>query len=701
MNYGVNAEHKRRIEQMALYESNKIRNICLMGHGGDGKTSLAEAMLFLSKATDRLGKTSDGNTVCDFDAEEKKRTISISTALANIEWNGCKINILDIPGFFDFAGEALQAVRVADSAIIVIDGKSGCKVGTEISYEYAEKIPKAFFINKLDDSNAQFDNTLEGLHSVFGTKVCPVFIPIDGGYYSLIKDEAYSFDEKGNKTKMPTPASSSEKIAHYHTMLTEALAETSDGLMEKFFAEEPFTHEETISALNRGLIDGTIVPVFSGSATALTGVRELLDTVAASFCSPVDKKYDNIENQDGGTEPIEMKPDGDASVFVFKTVADPFVGKMSYFKVMNGKLKKDSILTNVVSGQVEKIAKLCTMRGSKQTDVDELVCGDIGVTAKLINTNTNDTLTSGSSKARYLTIKFPKPYLVMAIVPTAKGDEDKISGGITKLLEEDYTIRYEVNKETKQMCLYGLGDMHLDIITSKLKTRFGVSVTLVPAKVPYRETITKSAQVEGKHKKQSGGHGQYGHVRIEFSPGTQEGLEFTETVFGGSVPKNFFPAVEKGLQESLQKGTLAGYPVINVKANLYDGSYHPVDSSEMSFKIAANLAFKEGMKQCGTVLLEPIGSLKVLVPDSMMGDIIGDLNKRRGRILGTDQSEKKGFSVVEADVPQAEMGTYAIQLRAMTQGRGVFTYQFERYEEAPANVAQKVIEEAKKAAENE
>lgn len=686
---------------MPAYEPKNIRNVCLIGHGGDGKTSLAEAMLYLAKATDRLGKTTDGNTVCDYDAEEKKRAISISTSLASMEWNGCKINLLDTPGYFDFVGEVLQAVRAADSAVIVIDGKSGHKVGSELAFEYAANIPKAFFINKLDDENAHFDNVLDGLHDAFGTRVCPVFIPVEGGYYNLIDDVAYSFDAKGNRSEMAAPASSSDRIEHFKAMLAEAVAETSDDMMEKYFAEEPFTHEEIVEALHRGLIEGTMLPVFSGSAVTLAGVRVLLDTIASSFCSPVAKNWDNVEDEDGKLTKVTMDPDGDPAIFVFKTVADPFVGKMSYFKVMNGSVKKDTVMTNITTGQSEKISKLCTMRGSKQFDCEEFCCGDIGVTAKLNATNTNDTLTVGSGKGRYETIKFPQPYLVMAVQPKDKGDEDKISGGIAKLLEEDLTLRYEVNKETKQMCLYGLGDMHLDIVTGRLKSRYGVSVTLTEAKVPYRETIKKSAQVEGKHKKQSGGHGQYGHVKIEFSPGEQEGLEFTETIFGGSVPKNFHPAVEKGLQESMQKGILAGYPVINIKANLFDGSYHPVDSSEMSFKLAANLAFKEGMKQCNPVLLEPIGTLKVTVPDSLMGDIIGDLNKRRGRILGTDQAEKKGCTVVEAEVPQAEMGSYAIQLRAMTQGRGVYTYEFTRYEEAPANVAQKVIEEAKKAGDNE
>jgi len=691
---------------MAVFESSKIRNICLMGHGGDGKTSLAEAMLFLAKATDRLGKTTEGNTVCDYDAEEKKRGISVSTALANIEWNDVKINILDTPGYFDFAGEVKQAVRVAGSAIIVVDGKGGVKVGAELAFDYAGKAPKVFFINKIDDENARYEKALQALHDSFGTKVCPVFVPVfeDGkqvGFYSLIKDEYYTFDAKGNRSVATAPASFDDKLANYKSMFFEALAETSDELMEKFFADEPFTREEITKALAEGMQFGSIYPVFCGSATNLTGVRELLDTIATSFSSPLSRGKELVVGENGELikKPIEV--DGDPSIFVFKTVADPFVGKMSYFKVMSGTLKKDTMLVNTTTGQTEKIARIYTARGNKQTDVDELKCGDIGITAKLVNTNTNDTLAATANGLRYAPIEFPTPYLALAIVPKTKGDEDKISGGIAKLLEEDYTIKYENNAETKQMLIYGLGETHVDIITSKLKNRYGTSVDLTEPRVAYRETIKKSVQVEGKHKKQSGGSGQYGHVKITFSHGEDDALTFTESVVGGSVPKGYFPAVEKGLLEAMQKGVLAGFPMVNLAADLFDGSYHPVDSNEISFKLAAKLAYKEGIPKAGPVILEPIGNLKVLIPDALTGDIIGDLNKRRGRILGMDQSEKKGYTVVEAEVPQSEMMTYTITLRAMSQGRGSYTFDFERYEEAPSTIAQKVIEEAKKLADNE
>ena len=690
---------------MAKFQSNQIRNICLLGHGGDGKTSLTEAMLYLAKATDRLGKTADGNTVSDFDPEEISRGISISASLSNLVWNGKKINVLDTPGYFDFVGEVKQALSVADSAVFVVDGKSGCKVGTELCWEYAGKMPKAIFVNKMDDENAKFENVLSGLRDVFGSSVCPLFVPFhegsaDMGYYNLLTEKAYRFDKTGKATECELPADMKDQMADYVSELTESLAETSEELMEKFFAEEPFTHEEMSEALNTGLYTGTISPVFAGSATNLAGVSVLLDTIAASFVSPLDKTHHSVVDDSGKPAEIEANADGATALFVFKTAVDNF-GKKSFFKVMNGSLKKDMILVNKTSGQSEKIARILTCVGKKETEVEDLAYGDLGYTVKLVNTNTNATLAANDFPYKFPVITFPAPCLMMAVVPKAKGDEDKISTGISKLLEEDLTIKYTTNAETKEMLIYGVGDTHLSVIVSRLKNRFGTSVDLQTPKVPYRETIKKKASVEGKHKKQSGGHGQYGHVKIEFAPGEEEGLEFSETVFGGSVPKNFFPAVEKGLQESMAKGILAGYPVIRVKANLFDGSYHPVDSSEMAFKIAANLAFKEGMKQCGAVLLEPVGELKVMIPTSFSGDIMGDLPKRRGKIMGMSESEKKGYTVIEAEVPEAEMLTYATQLRAMTQGRGVYSFEFKRYEEAPAEVAEKVIEAAKKDNEEE
>ncbi len=689
---------------MAKYTSDLIRNICLIGHGGDGKTSLAESMLYLAKATDRLGKVSDGNTVCDFDPEEIKRGFSLAASVANFEWKGKKINLLDTPGYFDFVGEVRQALAVAGSAVIVVEAKGGVKVGAELAWDAAADIPKAFFINKLDDENADFAATFDSLREKFGKSVCPVIVPYgkgaDMGFYNLLQEEAYVFDKSGARSTVELPAQYKDEMGKYQSLIFESLAETSEELMEKFFAEEPFTHEEMETALNVGLCTGEISPVFCGSALNFAGVRTLLNYIASSFASPLDRKEHKIINEDGSEGTIVSSSDGNPSLFVFKTVADAF-GKKTFFKVMNGTLKKDTVLVNMTSGQNEKISRIVTPVGKTDIEADELAYGDIGYTVKLVNTNTNDTLNSPGSKFRYPEIKFPTPYFCLAISPKAKGDEDKIATGISKLLEEDHTVKYENNAETKQMCLYGLGEMHIDVITSRLKNRFGTTVTVSPAKVAYRETIKKKVQVEGKHKKQSGGHGQYGHVKIEFSPGTGEGLEFSESIFGGSVPKNFHPAVEKGLQESMAKGILAGYPVIGIKANLFDGSYHDVDSSEMSFKLAANLAFKEGMKQGGAVLLEPVGALKVSIPTSYSGDIMGDISKRRGRIMGMAESGRKGWTVIEAEVPSAEMSSYAVQLRAMTQGRGEYSFEFVRYEEAPAEVAAKVIEAAKKEAEAE
>lgn len=679
-----------------------IKNVCLLGHGGNGKTSLVESMLYLAKETDRLGKTADGNTVSDYDPEETKRKFSISASVLPIMWKGSKINFVDTPGTLDFAGEVMQSLRVCGTALIVMDAKSGVDVGSELAWERATAlgVPKAFFINKMDDDNANFGRTIEQMREVFGQAICPVAIPIivdrkPLGFADLITMKGYEYVKDGSQKEMNIPEESMQKILGFRDMLMEALALTGDDLMEKFFAGEAFTEEEMSAAMNKGIIDGTIAPVMVGSASTLMGIAPLLNIIADSFPNPLDRKGERNENG----EEVKPDPNGETAVFVFKTIADPFVGKMSFFKVMNGTLKKDMALTNLTSGQAEKFAHIYVMRGKKQTEVDEMVCGDIGMTPKLVATGTNDTL--GGSK-KYAPVEFPHPYMRMAIVPKAKGDEDKISTAVARMLEEDPTLRYENNAETKQMLLYGLGDTHLDVVVSKLKSRYGASVELVEARVPYRETIKKRVQVEGKHKKQSGGSGQYGHVKITFSPGEAEGLTFTQSVVGGSVPKGFYPAVEKGLLEAMQKGVLAGFPVVNLAADLFDGSYHPVDSNEISFKLAAKLAYKEGLPKANPVILEPVGTLKVRVPDGLVGDVIGDLNKRRGRVLGMNPDEHaKGRTIVEAEVPMAEMANYTIALRALSQGRGVFDYEFTRYEEAPANVAQKIIEDAKKNAVEE
>ncbi len=679
---------------MDNYNTKSIRNICLLGHGGGGKTSLAESMLYVTRATDRLGTTPQGNTVCDYDPEEIKRGFSLSASMAPVYWNGIKINILDTPGYLDFAGEVKQCVRVADAAVIVVDGKAGVEVGTELAWDYATGagIPKSFFINKFDDPEARFYKVFGALRDRFGVSLCPIIIPIiDGdkvvGFLDLIDMKDYFYDDKGTYTSKSIPEEYMPTALEYRNMLYESIAQTSEELMEKFFEGEEISREEAVLAIHEGIIHGDIVPVFCGSTKNCWAVGNLLDTIADSFPRPTARKVEM--SADGDDVAIEV--DGSASIFVFKTVADPFVGKMSFFKVMNGSLKSDMTLTNLSSEKQEKLGKIYTVMGKKQIEVPELCCGDIGMIAKLANTNTSDTLALDVASPKYASVEYPASYYCRSIAPQSRGDEDKISSGISRLLEEDPTLRFENNAETKQLLVYGMGDIHLDVIVSRLKSRFGTSVVLGEPTVAYREAIKKSVSVEGKHKKQSGGHGQYGHVKIEFSPGEGEGLTFTESVFGGSVPKNFFPAVEKGLQESMQKGVLAGFPMVSLKANLFDGSYHDVDSSEMAFKIAASLAYKEGMQQAMPVLLEPVCRLDVLAPESMVGDVMGDLNKRRGRVLGMEPSEKAGYTMVQSEVPQAEVMDYTVALRAMTQGRGSYTLNFERYEEVPAPIAKKII----------
>ncbi len=683
-----------------------IRNVALLGHSGGGKTSLAESMLYISRLTDRLGNVADGNTVCDYDPEEIKRGYSISSAMAPMLWNGTKINILDTPGFFDFEAEARQCVRVADAAIIVVDGKAGIEVGTELAWNLANKagIPKAFFINRFDDPDARFYKVFSAIREKYGLTVCPIQIPIiDGdtviGFANLVEMCVYTFEKAtGEYIKSAIPEKFADVCNEYHNMLLEAIAQTSDELMDKFFNEEPIEREEALEAIHQGIINGDIVPVFCGAALKNWGIKTFLDTIAESFPRPLARKVEYLVLADGSEKetPIEMES-ATTSIFVFKTVADPFVGKMSFFKVMNGELIKDMTLRNTTTGANEKFNKLSIMRGKKQIEVDSLACGDIGVTAKLVNTNTNDTLTTSSEEIKYKPIEYPKPYMTMAIKPKAKGDEEKISVGIARLLEEDLTIKYENNSETKELTISGLGDIHLDIIISKLESRFRTAVELTKPKLAYRETIKKTVEVEGKHKKQSGGSGQYGHVKIKFSPGEAEGLTFTETVFGGAVPKNFFPAVENGLRECMQKGVLAGYPVVNLAANLYDGSYHDVDSNEISFKLAAAIAYREGLPKANPVLLEPVGSLKVYVPENYVGDVMGDLNKRRGRVMGIEPADDGSeLQMVLAEAPYAEMTDYVISLRATTQGRGRFDFEFIRYDEVPQNLTDKIIAEAKK-----
>lgn len=686
---------------MATFTTTKVRNVCLLGHGGSGKTSLAEAMLYLAKATDRLGKPSDGNTVCDCDPEETKRKFSINLTLANLVWKDTKINIIDTPGFLDFEGEVETALRVCGSALFTVDAKAGVEVGTEIFWEKALRagVPKAVFINKLDDPEADYGKVVRQLSEKFGHSICPMLIPADNGaLINLVEMQKYTYDKSGKRTE--TPADPAD-VADYVEKFYDALTLVDDEIMMKVLEGEEISREEAVNALQSGIISGKITPVYCGSATNLWGVVALMDSVVDSFPYPDKKKVEKII-KDGEKTTMPILREGLPSIFVFKTVSDQF-GRTSYFKVMSGELNNTMALKNVNTGVTEKFSHIYTVRGRKQTEVDALAAGDIGVAVKLVNTNTGDTLTALPETFAFTPVVYPEPYYTVAVAPKTKGEEDKLALGIAKLIDEDKTLKFENNAETKQLLLSGMGDMHLDVVMSRLKSRSGVQAVYAQPKIAYRETIRKKVQCEGKHKKQSGGHGQYGHVKMTFAPGEADGLTFTTSVVGGSVPKNYFPAVEKGLLEAMQKGVLAGYPVVNLAADLYDGSYHDVDSNELSFKMAASLAYKEGLPKAGPVLLEPVGELKVTVPESASGGVMGDLNgKRRGSVLGMNPApDRPGYTTIDAEVPKAEMADYAISLRAMTQGKGSFTYRVTRYDEVPGAIAQKVIAEAKAKAEAE
>ncbi len=683
------------------YPIEKIRNVCLLGHGGEGKTSLAESMLYLTGGTDRLGKTADGNTVCDFDPEEIKRQISISLAVAPVQFEGNIISILDTPGYFDFAGEVQQAIRVADSGIIVVSAKNGCQVGTEKAWKAisALKLPRFFYISKVDEENADFDKAYESLREAFGISVTPFVIPLfnsDGkaeGVINLISEKVYK-TENGKTIELPIPDNKKEKVERLRAALIESVAESSEEMLDKYFAGETFTNEELRAGLRQGVLSGSIAPVLCGSAYTGFGTMQVLQTIIDFGPSPVEVRTEKGLNENDEEVELKYDPNGKTVAFVFKTVADQY-GRFSYFKVISGKVTADMILTNAQTGAQEKMGHIYIVKGKKNIEVKEIVCGDIGAVSKLGNTKTGDTLCAPGVNIRLNGIEYAEPCYAQAIAPKVKGNEEKIATGLSRLKDEDLAFNLVNNVETKQLVISGAGDIHLDVLCSKLKNKFGVEVELSAPKVPYREKIRKKVAVEGKHKKQSGGHGQYGHVKMEFEPIFEDGVDFIfmESTFGGSVPRNFHPAVEKGIREAMQHGVLAGYPMVGLKANLTDGSYHDVDSNELSFKMAARLAYKAGIPLANPVILEPVSSLKVFVPDSYMGDVIGDLNKRRGRIMGMTPTED-GDQMIEAEAPMAEISDYSITLRSMTQGRGYFVSKFERYEEAPPAVQEKVISEA-------
>ena len=671
-----------------------------MGHGGDGKTSLVESLLNISGATDRVGKIADGNTVCDFDPEEIRRKFSISTAVAPVEWNDCKINLLDTPGFFDFESEVQCAMRVAESALIVATGKSGPGVGTEKAWERCEEqaMPRMFYISKIDEENSDYYTSLHKLQKQFGVSVAPIVVPIfEGnrdtvGIVDCVIRKAYRMD--GNKrVEIPIPEDMKDRIDQHRAALCENIAELSEDLMERYFAGEEFSDEELIAGIRQGVKDLVLAPVFCGTAATGIGSYALLKGIADYMPSPDEKPVELCEDEKGELIEINCAPNGSTCAFVFKTVADQY-GRFSYFKVMSGEVKQDMTLVNKRADANEKMGHIFTVCGKKTAEVPVVGCGDIGAVSKLVTTRTGDTLSMSVRKVELEPVEFAPPCYTQAIAAKVKGAEEKISTGLSRLHDEDPSFETEFNPETKQHLISGAGDIQLDVLCSKLRAKFGVEVTLSAPIVPYREKIRKPVTVEGKHKKQSGGHGQYGHVKMEFAPYAEGDYLFQEKIFGGSVPKNFHPAVDKGIREAMEHGVLAGYPMVGLRATLLDGSYHDVDSNELSFKMAARLAYKAGIPQASPVLLEPVCSMKVVIPDSYMGDVIGDLNKRRGRIMGMNPLDG-GKQEIVAECPMAELGDYAIKLRSMTQGRGSFVSKFERYDEAPAPVQEKVIAENK------
>lgn len=676
-------------------KSADIRNIAVIGHSGEGKTSVCEAILFNGKATDRLGKVTDGNTVTDYDEQEIARKMSISLSLAYTMWEGVKINLLDVPGFYDFEGEENEALRAAGGALIVTSASGSVSVGAEKAIEKClkNKIPMVLFINGMDKENADYKGTVAALTEKYAGKIAPIQIPLmEGnkmiGYINALTEKAFRFSEEGLK-EISIPDSMKQTLADMQASLTETAAENDEALLDKYFGEGELTKEETIHGIRKGIYNVNTIPVMAGSALQNRGIINLMGEIVKYMPSAEERKEVLASAVDKDElVGITCEPDAPFAAQVFKTVVDPFVGKLNVMKVFRGSLKAGSTVYNATTGKTERINQIYLLKGKKQEPVNELDAGDIGAVNKLNATNTGDTLCDESAKIKFDPIHFPRPVLWMAIYAEKKGEEDKIFQGLNKLAEEDYTFTVTKNKETGEMLIGGQGETHLDVINKKLKAKFNVSAVLKTPKIAYRETIRKKVEAEGKHKKQSGGHGQYGHCKVRFEPFDGD-FEFAEEVVGGSVPKQYIPAVEKGLIECLPHGVLAGYPVTGLRAVLYDGSYHDVDSSEMAFKLAAALAFKEGLKNASPCLLEPIMRLKIAIPENFLGDIMGDMNKRRGRILGIDMLEN--MQLVNAEAPQAEIQKYATDLRSMTQGRGKFMAELARYEEVPAPEADKII----------
>ncbi len=683
---------------MKDYLANEVRNVVLLGHSGCGKTSIVEAALYFTKEIDRMGKTLDGNSTSDYDQEEIKRGYSVYTSVVPIEWKDCKINFIDTPGYLDYEGDMRSGLAVADNALIAVSAKEGVEAGTEKAFRLAneKKLPTIFFVNKVDDENATFDRTYNQLRDKFGKSVIPFEMPMRDenrnviGSINILRKKAWYYNDRDNAKEVPEKYR--DRVDAYYNQIAEAIAMGDDDLMEKYFSGENFDENEIARGLRIGVRNGEIRPCYSGVATQCVGIERLLDLVSEYFPSYAEKGTVNAYDENSNSVLLETNENESMSAFVYKTIVDPFVGRISLIKVMTGVLTTDAQVINVQKEEIEKINQIYIMKGKVQVAVGKLFTGDIGAVIKLQHTETNDTLATKSKLVKYEATKYPMPMLGVAIWPKTKADEDKVSFALAKMADEDKSINIVRNTETKETVMYAIGDQQIDVLINKLKTKYKVEVTTTTPKVQYRETIRGSVEVEGKHKKQTGGAGQYGHVWIRFEPTEEVEMVFEEDVFGGSVPRQYFPAVEAGLRECMEKGVLAGYRVVGVKATLYDGSYHDVDSKEIAFKSAARLAYKAGMPKAKPILLEPIGKVEISIPEEFTGTIMGDVNKRRGMVMGMDLNGD--VQLVEAEIPMAEMQSYATELRSMTQGRGEFTMVFDRYEAAPPAVADKVIKEA-------
>lgn len=684
---------------MNVYTTDKIRNVVLMGHGGCGKTTLTEAICYLSKITSRMGKTSDGNTISDYDKEEQKRQFSIGTSVIPVEWEGYKINLFDTPGYFDFVGEVEEAVGAAAGAVIVVNGKAGIEVGTEKAWELCEKykLPRIFFVTNMDDDNASFRQVVEALQEKYGKKIAPFHFPIREnekfvGYVNVVSETANKWAADGTVSEIEMPDYSKPYLEQFRDVLLEAVAETSEEFMDRYFSGDTFSENEIRAALRNNVIDGSTVPVTMGSSILCQGMYTLLDDIIKYFQGPDTRKIAGINAKTSEIFEADYDFSKPKSAYIWKTIVDPFIGKYSLIKVTSGVIKTDDVLYNYDKDVEEKIGKIYILRGNKPIEVPELHAGDIGALAKVSKARTGDTLSTKANPINFAKVEISKPYTYKRYKPKNKADIDKISGALQKMMHEDLTIKNVNDAENHQTLLYGMGDQHLEVIASKLANIYKVEIELSQPKVAFRETIRKNSDVQGRYKKQSGGHGQFGDVKIRFEPSgdNETPYVFEECVVGGAVPKNYFPAVEKGLDESVKSGPLAAYPVVGVKATLYDGSYHPVDSSEMAFKMATIQAFKDGFLKASPVLLEPIASLKVTVPDQYTGDVMGDLNKRRGRVLGMNPVAG-GKQTVEAEIPMTGLFGYCTDLRSMTGGRGTYEYEFIRYEQCPSDVQEKEV----------